>query len=140
MSIRKFSTITPNILDKEFSFFTLIVGSKSSDMFDYFRVGELHGLKRGDCYDRPGDSYVAGFCNVYPDGSGRHFLFLNSSRFTGTYLDYLLVMHEAFHLSLEKWGHNLESGDLEEQVITWSEEVSIEIIEFLKSSGFLKII
>ncbi len=137
MIIKKFNQLNPDILSKQFSFFTLIVGKKSSDMFDYFGVEEMHGLKKSECYDKPGDCYIAGFCNVYPDDSSKHYLFLNSFRFNKTYLDYLLIMHECSHLSLEKHGRNLEDGQVEEDMVTWSEETAIDIIEFLKSNGIL---
>ena len=92
MIIKKFNQLNPDILSKQFPFFTLIVGEKSSDMFDYFGVEEMHGLKKSECYDKPGDCYIAGFCNVYPDNHSKHYLFLNSFRFNKTYLDYLLIM------------------------------------------------
>ena len=43
------------------------------------------------------------------------------------------------HLSLEINGSNLQDGDLEEKVITYAEDTSIEICEYLKSLGILKL-
>lgn len=126
----------PAILSKEFRDFTLIIG-KSSDVFDFFGVDEMHGLKRSECYDSPTSAYIAGLCNVYPDDSGRIFLFLNSVRFGNGYKDALLIMHETVHLSLEVWGRNLEDGDLEEKVITWAEETADEIYLFLREEGVI---
>ena len=57
-----------DIKTKQYKDFLLIIG-KSSDIFDYFGVEELHGLKRSECYDTPDDAYIAGLCNQFPDDS-----------------------------------------------------------------------
>jgi hypothetical protein len=117
--------------------YMLIIG-KSSDIFDYFGVEELHGLERSKCYDTPDDAYIAGLCNQFPDDSDRHFLFINEIRIGRSYKDVLLIMHESMHLSLEVHGLNLE-GDTEEDAITYGEKVATEICEYLKSIGILEI-
>ena len=117
--------------------YMLIIG-KSSDIFDYFGVEELHGLERSKCYDTPDDAYIAGLCNQFPDDSDRHFLFINEIRIGRSYKDVLLIMHESMHLSLEVHGHNLE-GDVEEDAITYGEKVATEICEYLKDIEILKI-
>ena len=127
-----------DIKTKQYKDFLLIIG-KSSDIFDYFVVEELHGLKRSECYDTPDDAYIAGLCNQFPDDSSKQFLFINEIRIGRSYKDVLLIMHETMHLSLEVNGHNLEDGDKEEETITYAEEVALEICEHLKSIGLLKI-
>ena len=123
--------------------YLLIIG-KSSDIFDYFGVEELHGLNREDCYDTPNDAYIAGLCNQFPGDKSskskpRQFLFINEIRIGRSYRDVLLIMHEAMHLSLEINGANLEDGDLEEKVITYAENTAVEICEYLKELKILKI-
>ena len=132
------SDFTYDIKTKQYKDFLLIIG-KSSDIFDYFGVEELHGLKRSECYDTPNDAYIAGLCNQFPDDSSKQFLFINEIRIGKSYKDVLLIMHETMHLSLEVNGHNLEDGDKEEETITYAEEVALEICEHLKSIGLLKI-
>lgn len=127
-----------DIKTKQYKDFLLIIG-KSSDIFDYFGVEELHGLKRSECYDTPDNAYIAGLCNQFPDDSSKQFLFINEIRIGRSYKDVLLIMHETMHLSLEVNGHNLEDGDKEEETITYAEEVALDICEHLKSIGLLKI-
>ena len=132
------SDFTYDIKTKQYKDFLLIIG-KSSDIFDYFGVEELHGLKRSECYDTPDDAYIAGLCNQFPDDSSKKFLFINEIRIGRSYKDVLLIMHETMHLSLEINGHNLEDGDKEEETITYAEQVALDICEHLKSIGLLKI-
>jgi hypothetical protein len=128
---------TTNIKTKQYKDYLLVIG-KSSDIFDYFKVEELHGLKRSECYDTPDDAYIAGLCNQFPDDPSKQFLFINEIRIGRSYKDVLLIMHEAMHLSLEVHGYNLQ-GDTEEVAITYGENVATEICEYLKSIGILKI-
>ena len=128
---------TTNIKTKQYKDYLLVIG-KSSDIFDYFKVEELHGLKRSECYDTPDDAYIAGLCNQFPDDPSKQFLFINEIRIGRSYKDVLLIMHEAMHLSLEVHGYNLQ-GDTEEVAITYGENVAKEICEYLKSIGILKI-
>jgi hypothetical protein len=128
---------TTNIKTKQYKDYLLVIG-KSSDIFDYFKVEELHGLKRSECYDTPDDAYIAGLCNQFPGDPSKQFLFINEIRIGRSYKDVLLIMHEAMHLSLEVHGYNLQ-GDKEEVAITYGENVATEICEYLKSIGILKI-
>lgn len=144
-TIGEFNADAVNIKTKQYPDYLLIVG-KSSDIFDYFGVEDLHGLKRSECYDTPDSAYIAGLCNQFPDDSTKQFpddlpkqfLFINEVRIGRSYKDVLLIMHEAMHLSLEVHGLNLE-GDTEEEAITYAENVALEICEYLKSIGILKI-
>lgn len=136
--IEEFNSFSTDIKTKQYKDFLLIIG-KSSDIFDYFGVEELHGLKKSECFDNPEDAYIAGLCNQFPDDPSKQFLFINEIRIGRSYKDVLLIMHETMHLSLEVNGNNLEDGDKEEETITYAEEVALEICEYLKSIGLLKI-
>lgn len=136
--IGEFNDDSKNILTRQYPDYLLIIG-KSSDVFDYFGVEELHGLERSKCYDTPESAYIAGLCNQFPDDPTKQFLFINKVRIGRSYKDVLLIMHEAMHLSLEIHGHNLEEGDLEEEAITYGENVALEICEYLKKLKILKI-
>ena len=131
MRIKRVFELNEQIISKEFPEFTFILG-KSSDVFDFFGVEEMHGLKKSECYDRPDDSYIAGLCNVYPNDHSKIFLFINEMRLGNGYKDVLLIIHETMHLSLQLHGHNLEDDDLEEEVITWAEEMADKIYQYLK--------
>jgi hypothetical protein len=137
-TIGEFNGDAVSIKTKQYPDYLLVVG-KSSDIFDYFGVEELHGLKRSECYDTPDSAYIAGLCNQFPDDPTKQFLFINEVRIGRSYKDVLLIMHEAMHLSLEVHGLNLEGGDTEEEAITYAENVALEICEYLKSIGILKI-
>jgi hypothetical protein len=89
------------IITKQYPEYTLIIGKKPEDIFNFFGVEELHGLYKKDCYDNPTNAYIAGLCNVYPDDHNKLFLFLNATRLGNGYKDVLLIMHESMHLSLK---------------------------------------
>lgn len=123
------------IITKQYPEYTLIIGKKSEDIFNFFGVNELHGLYKKDCYDSFDNAYIAGLSNVYPNNANELFLFLNSSRLGNGYKDILLIMHESMHLSLEIHGTDLtfKGVDIEEIAITWAEENSELIYKFLKN-------
>jgi hypothetical protein len=127
------------IITKQYPEYTLIIGKKSEDIFNFFGVEELHGLYKKDCYDNPTNAYIEGLCNVYPDDHNKLFLFLNATRLGNGYKDVLLIMHESMHLSLEIHGTDLtyKGVDIEEIAITWAEENSDSIYKFLRSKGIL---
>ena len=127
------------IITKQYPEYTLIVGKKSEDIFNFFGVEELHGLYKKDCYDNSTSAYIAGLCNVYPEDHSKLFLFLNSTRLDNGYKDVLLIMHESMHLSLEIHGTDLtyKGVDIEEIAITWAEKNSDSIYKFLRSKGIL---
>ena len=127
------------IITKQYPEYTLIIGKKSEDIFNFFGVEELHGLYKKDCYDNPTNAYIAGLCNVYPEDHNKLFLFLNATRLGNGYKDVLLIMHESMHLSLEIHGADLtyKGVDIEEIAITWAEENSDSIYQFLRSQGIL---
>ena len=139
MKIKSIKDFNNSILSKDYPEYTLIIGKKSEDIFNFFGVNELHGLYKEDCYDNPNDSYIAGLCNLYPNDEDKIFLFLNSNRLGNGYKDVLLIMHESMHLSLEIHGADLtyRGVDVEEIAITWAEENADSIYVFLKDKGVL---
>jgi len=141
MKIKSIHDFNNSILNKQYPKYTLIIGEKSEDVFNFFGVEELHGLYKKDCYDNPGDAYIGGLCNVYPDDHSKLFLFLNATRLGNGYKDVLLIMHESMHLSLEIHGTDLtyKGVDIEEIAITWAEENADSIYNFIKSRGIIDI-
>jgi hypothetical protein len=139
MKIKGIQDFNNSIISKQYPEYTLIIGKKSEDIFNFFGVEELHGLYKKDCYDNPTNAYIAGLCNVYPDDHNKLFLFLNATRLGNGYKDVLLIMHESMHLSLEIHGTDLtyKGVDIEEIAITWAEENSDSIYQFLRSKGIL---
>lgn len=146
MKIKRMNEFSDTILTKQFEEYLLIIGTKSEDMFLYFGVEEMHGLNLIDCRNHaetPDNAYIAGFCNQFPADASKFYLFLNSQRITGMFQSGtphhapLLIMHECMHMSIEVHGANLSNGDLEEKTITWAEEQSKDIIEYMKSIGKL---
>jgi hypothetical protein len=139
MKIKGIQDFSNSIISKQYPEYTLIIGKKSEDIFNFFGVEELHGLYKKDCYDNPTNAYIAGLCNVYPDDHSKLFLFLNATRLGNGYKDVLLIMHESMHLSLEIHGTDLtyKGVDIEEIAITWAEENSDSIYQFLRSQGIL---
>jgi len=139
--IKKISNFdTSGIITKQYPEYTLIIGKKSEDIFNYFAVDELHGLYRDKCHDNPNNAYIAGLCNVYPNDHNKFFIFLNSIRLDNGYKDVLLIMHECMHMSLEIHGTDLtyrDGNDIEEIAITWAEKNSESIYEFIMSKGIL---
>jgi len=120
----------------EFPDFTFILGN-SVDVFDYFKVDELHGLHRSQCYDSAHDAHIAGLCNVHPDDHSKLFLFINRNRLGNGYKDALLIMHEAMHLSFYLHTRNEAGVQDEEQLITTAEEIADQIITYLISQNIL---
>ena len=139
MKIKGIQDFSNSIISKQYPEYTLIIGKNSEDIFNFFDVEELHGLYKKDCYDNPTNAYIAGLCNVYPDDHNKLFLFLNATRLGNGYKDVLLIMHESMHLSLEIHGTDLtyKGVDIEEIAITWAEENSDSIYQFLRSKGIL---
>lgn len=139
MKIKGIQDFNNSIISKQYPEYTLIIGKKSEDIFNFFGVEELHGLYKKDCYDNPTNAYIAGLCNVYPEDHNKLFLFLNATRLGNGYKDVLLIMHESMHLSLEIHGTDLtyKGVDIEEIAITWAEENSDSIYQFLRSQGIL---
>lgn len=116
---------------KDMKKYTLIVG-KSQDIFDFYEVEEMHGLKKEDSYDTPSDAYIAGLSNYNPHGEDKKpFLFINETRIgTDPVTDALLFMHETMHMSLLLFNWDIQNK--EEEIITWAEEEAKKIYNVIK--------
>lgn len=108
--------------------YQLLIGDKSIDLFNYFKVDELHGLTREVCElypDSDGSAYIYGMCNYNPLDKNRTFaykpyLFLNKIRFNGTYKDLTGMMHEYMHLGRLLAKEITDNN--EESVVSWIEK------------------
>lgn len=125
------------MITKQFPNFLLLLGKKSVDLFNYFKVDELHGLSKSSAESYPetkSDAYIMGMTNYIPKKSGKyksndpHYLFINMSRLNNTYKDYTAIMHECFHLSLALNDYNLNK---EEKIVSDAERYANQIIEFI---------
>lgn len=125
------------MISKQFPNFLLLLSKKSVDLFNYFKVDELHGLSKKDAERYPetkDDAYIMGMTNYIPKESGKYkygdavYLFININRLNGTYKDYTLIMHECIHLSLMLNNWNLNK---EEKFVSDAEMYANEIIKFI---------
>jgi hypothetical protein len=114
-----------------FEHFDLLISSNPCDIFRYYNVTELHGLTIKDCESYKNtetDAYIAGFCNLSPEG--KPFLFINLSRCTDDVHTFALIFHEAMHLSSILFDGDWENR--EEEMITFAEEEAHNIFKIIK--------
>jgi hypothetical protein len=119
--------------------YVLLLSYNPCDVFEYFKVDEMHGLNFIDCSNHENSTksaYIAGWSNFVPKASGAYlpnddrFVFINLSRCTDTVKTMGLIMHEMMHHSL--WMHSYNVENKEEDVITWAEEESYEVYKIIK--------
>jgi hypothetical protein len=113
------------------SSYLLLLSKNPCELFTYFKVDELHGLSLKECEahkNTKSDSYIAGMSNVIPN-TDKRFVFINLSRCVNDIETMGLVFHEMIHHSL--WLHNYDM-DKEEEIITWAENESYEVIKTIK--------
>jgi len=127
--------------------YILLIGNNATEIFDYYKVPEMHGLSRADAQAEEVDKtkgngvYIYGLTNYDPadkkltaKAPHKPFLFLN----LGTFKKYsttekaTAVMHETVHMSILLNNWNIK--DKEEEVITFAEEEANKIIEKLKTT------
>ena len=131
--------------------YILLIGNDATEIFDYYKVPEMHGLNRADAQaeevdmtnpkngDQGNGVYIYGLTNYDPADKKltskdpyKPFLFIN----LGTFKKYSVtekatgVMHETMHMSILL--NNWDIKDKEEEVITFAEEEANKIIEKLK--------
>ena len=125
------------LLTKDFSDFLFILADSSVDVFDYFKVDEMHGLNKkeaSETKETEDDSYAAGWTNYIPNESGEYkfgdkpFLFINALRLKNNLKDGALIMHECVHIALLLHDWNL---DKEEEIVTMAEEYANKIIDVI---------
>ena len=117
--------------------YILLIGNDATEIFDYYKVEEMHGLNAIDCTaykNTTEDAYVAGLSNFIPKESGEYtdddprFVFINLSRCTDSLSTFGLIMHELMHQSFALHNYNM---DLEEEIITWAENESHEVYKII---------
>ena len=128
--------------------YILLIGNDATEVFDYYKVPEMHGLNRKDAQAEEIDKtkgngvYIYGLANYDPADKKltakdpyKPFLFIN----LGTFKKYSLtekatgVMHETMHMSILL--NNWDIKDKEEEVITFAEDEANKIIEKLGFSS-----
>ena len=126
--------------------YILFAGDNATEIFDYYKVDEMHGLNRKDAQAEEVDKtvgngvYIYGWCNYDPadkkltaKAPHKPFLFIN----LGTFKKYSItekataVMHETMHMSILLNNWNIK--DKEEEAIGFAEEEANKIIEKLKT-------
>ena len=124
--------------------YILLIGNDATEVFDYYKVEEMHGLNRKDAQAEEVDKtvgngvYIYGLTNYDPADKKltakdpyKPFLFIN----LGTFKKYSLtekatgIMHETMHMSILL--NNWKITDKEEEVITYAEDEANKIIEKL---------
>ena len=108
--------------------YQLLIGDNSVELFDYFRVDELHGLTReaAEVFPDSDDSaYIYGMANYHPLDKNlsmlyKPYLFLNKMRLNGTYRDVTSLLHEYMHLGRLLAKEITDNN--EESVVTWIEK------------------
>ncbi len=124
--------------------YVLLVGNDATEIFDHYKVAEMHGLNRKDAQAEEVDKtvgngvYIYGWSNYDPadkkltaKAPHKPFLFIN----LGTFNKYSLtqkgtaIMHETMHMAILL--HNYNIKDTEEEAITFAEDEANKIIEKL---------
>lgn len=124
--------------------YILLIGNDATEIFDYYKVPEMHGLNRADAQAEEVDKtvgngvYIYGLTNYDPADKKltakapyKPFLFLNMGTFKkySTTEKATAVMHETMHMSILLNNWNIK--DKEEEVISFAEEEANKIIEKL---------
>ena len=124
--------------------YVLLVGNDATEIFDYYKVPEMHGLNRADAQAEEVDKtkgngvYIYGFTNYDPadkkltaKAPHKPFLFLNMGTFKkySTTEKATAVMHETMHMAILL--NNWKITDKEEEVIGYAEEQANKIIKKL---------
>jgi hypothetical protein len=127
--------------------YVLLVGNDATEIFDYYKVPEMHGLNRADAQAEEVDKtkgngvYIYGWTNYDPadkkltaKAPHKPFLFLNMGTFKkySTTEKATAVMHETMHMSILLNNWNIK--DKEEEAIGFAEEEANKIIEKLKTT------
>ena len=124
--------------------YILLIGNDATEIFDYYKVPEMHGLNRADAQAEEVDKttgngvYIYGWTNYDPADKKltakapyKPFLFLNMGTFKkySTTEKATAIMHETMHMSLLL--NNWKINDKEEEAISFAEEEANKIIEKL---------
>ena len=131
--------------------YIVLIGNDATEIFDYYKVPEMHGLNRADAQAEEVDKtkgngvYIYGWTNYDPADKKltakdpyKPFLFLNM----GTFKKYnptekaTAIMHETMHMALllYKWDAEKKS----EEIVTMAEDEANNIIRKLKGIKLIK--
>jgi hypothetical protein len=118
--------------------YDLLISHDPNELFDYYEVEELHGLKAKDCKAHINDetqAYIAGLSNFVPESNykfytDKRFIFINRMRCTDLIEATCLVFHECMHHSV--WLFDYDFENKEEEIISWAEAETKEVIKLLK--------
>lgn len=117
--------------------YTLLLGNNPCEIFTYYDMEEFHGLNYSDCvlhHNTKDSAYIFGWANFVPKNddiyhfSEPRYVFINLQRCGDNYETYGGVFHELMHHSLHLHKYNM---DLEEQIITWAENETKEVFQFV---------
>jgi hypothetical protein len=127
--------------------YVLLIGNDATEIFDYYKVPEMHGLNRQDAQAEEVDKtkgngvYIYGWTNYDPTDKKltakaphKPFLFLNMGTFKkySTTEKATAIMHETMHMSMLLNNWNIK--DKEEEAIQFAEDEANKIIEKLKTT------
>lgn len=124
--------------------YILLLGNNATEIFDYYKVPEMHGLNRKDAQAEEVDKtvgngmYIQGWSNYDPadkklTGKPPHkpFIFLNLIHFKNlsNIEKATSIMHETMHMSLllNKW----DIENKEEEIVTQAEQEANKIVNKL---------
>lgn len=113
--------------------YVLLLSYDPCEIFDYYKVDEMHGLNKVDCelHDNTCKSaYFAGWCNFIP-GTTDKFLFINLRRCITQIETFGLIMHELMHQSFDRFNEDVK---MEEEIITWAEEEAYKVFEIVTNN------
>ena len=114
--------------------YDLLIGDDSVELFDYFGVNELHGLKRSEAvnYNETNDDlYIAGMSNYHPSDRllikyPKPYTFINRKALKNDFRGITLLTHELTHQALLQYDWNM---DYEEEIISWVEQQANYILK-----------
>lgn len=133
-----------NMYVQQFKDFLFLLGSESKELFDFFSVDELHGLKKSDCLkikDSQYSSFIAGHCNFIPNKKNiytkdsPYYIFINAKRLGNRYQDITLLNHECMHLSL--FLHDYDVIKKEEIIVSYAENCTHLLVRTLINLGYV---
>lgn len=113
--------------------YELLLSYNPCEIFDYYKVDDMHGLNKISCekYNNTTESaYFAGWCNYIPN-TPYMFVFINLSRCTDEIRTFGLIMHELMHQAFDRFDEDLY---MEEEMITWAENEAYEVYEIVNNN------
>lgn len=116
--------------------YLLLMSFCPCDVFEFFKVDEMHGLNLKDCQKHGNtelSSYIAGWANFIPkngeyDYNDKRFIFINLKRCNDSIEAFGTIFHECMHHSLNRFKYDMSK---EEQIITWAENEAHEIFKII---------